>query len=76
MIKNFTVKSDRSVNICFYGLNRSLVSTISSINNHVFGSLASIGIEYKVYGFFSRVKEFSNESSGEFGAGLQDNERI
>lgn len=74
MIKNFTVTSDHSVNICFYGLNRSLASTIGSINNHVFGGLASIGIEYKVYGFFSRVKEFSNERSGEFGAGLQDNE--
>ena len=66
--------SDQSVNICFYGLNRSLASTIGSINNYVFGGLNSIGIKYRVYGVFSRVEEFSNQRSGEYGEGLQDNE--
>ena len=73
-LKIFIVTSDRSVNICFYGLNRSLASTISSINNYVFDGLSSLGIEYKVYGVFSRIEEFSNERSGEFGEGLQNNE--
>ena len=73
-LKIFIVSSDRSVNICFYGLNRSLASTISSINNYVFDGLSSLGIEYKVYGVFSRIEEFSNERSGEFGEGLQNNE--
>jgi len=63
-----------SVNICFYGLNRSLGTTIYSLNKSLFGGLSSIGVEFKAYGFFSRPEELANTRSGEFGVLPEDNE--
>ena len=63
-----------AVNICFYGLNRSLSSTIGSINGYLFDGLSSLGIDYKIYGTFSRVNEFANARSSESAASIQANE--
>ena len=63
-----------SINICFYGLNRSLSSTINSINKYIFDSLSSLGVTYQIYGVFSQVKEFSNDRSGEISVRVQNNE--
>ena len=62
-----------SINICFYGLNRSLSSTINSINKYIFDSLSSLGVTYQIYGVFSQVEEFSNDRSGEISARVQNN---
>ena len=63
-----------NINICFFGLNRSLSCTIDSLNKYVFKALAASGFEFRVYGCFSRVKAFTNSRSGESGAPIQDNE--
>ena len=65
---------DSSINICFYGLNRSLSSTIDSINKYIFDSLSSLGVSYHIYGVFSQVKDFSNDRSGESRLEIQNNE--
>ena len=63
-----------AVNICFYGLNRSLSFTIDSINKYLFEGLSSSGIECEVYGCFSQVKGFANSRSNELGSTIQHNE--
>ena len=63
-----------SVNVCFFGLNRSLSATIDSINNYLFDSLDELNIDYSIFGSFVRVDSFSNERSHEFDAKPQENE--
>ena len=63
-----------TVNICFYGLNRSLSFTIDSINKYLFDGLSSAEIECELYGCFSQVNSFTNSRSNESGAAIQHNE--
>ena len=65
---------DTNVNICFFGLNRSLSFTINSIDKYLFEGLALAGLEYKVYGCFSQVNSFTNSRSSESDASIQNNE--
>ena len=54
------------LNICFYGLNRSLSFTLPSINKHLFDTLKSNDIKYSVFGAFAKIDKFSNTRSNEF----------
>ena len=63
-----------AVNICFFGMNRSLSATVDSINKYLFDSLDNIGVDYSIFGAFVKVDSFSNERSQEFNAKLQSNE--
>ena len=68
-MKDFT-----SINICFFGVNRSLSVTIDSINKHIFGCLESCSVEYSVYGSFAKVDSYTNSRSNEFDAVPEINE--
>ena len=62
------------LNICFFGLNRSLSLTIDSINRYIFDSLESLDIKFATFGSFVRVDSFSNPRSDELNSIPQDNE--
>lgn len=64
----------KAVNICFFGINRSLSSTIESINKYLFDHLKDLSIGYSVYGAFNSVDVLSNERSGEVGLITEKNE--
>ena len=55
-----------AVNICFFGVNRSLTATIKSINQYIFDRLDQLSITYSVYGSFMKIDRFSNLRSNEF----------
>ena len=63
-----------SVNICFFGLNRSLGATIQSINKYLFGYLDRFSIKYSTYGSFMKIERFSNSWSDEFDQAPEQNE--
>ena len=63
-----------AVNICFFGLNRSLSYTISSIKEYIFQPLNQLGIVYSVYGAFVHVESFTNPRSNEFSVSPQNSE--
>ena len=54
-----------AVNICFFGVNRSLSATINSINKYLFDYLDQRSITYSVYGSFMKIDRFSNLRSNE-----------
>ncbi|MDA7436808.1 hypothetical protein N8654_03900, partial [Synechococcus sp. AH-601-B19] len=60
------MESFNSVNICFFGVNRSLTATIKSINQYLFDCLDECSIAYSVYGSFMKIDHFSNLRSNEF----------
>ena len=66
--------SHNSVNICFFGVNRSLTSTIHSINQYLFSCLDRCSITYSVYGSFMQIERFSNLRSNEFDQVPEQNE--
>ena len=66
--------SHKSVNICFFGVNRSLTSTIHSINQYLFSCLDRFSITYSVYGSFMQIERFSNLRSNEFDQVPEQNE--
>ena len=63
-----------SVNVCFFGVNRSLSSTIHSINQYLFSCLDRCSITYSVYGSFMKIDRFSNLRSNEFDLVPEQNE--
>ena len=63
-----------SVNICFFGLNRSLTSTIRSIENYLFKNLDNLSIEYNIYGAFNQIDQFSNDRTGEQDCSIENSE--
>jgi len=63
-----------AVNICFFGMNRSLSATVGSINKYLFDSLDDIDVDYSVFGAFVKVDSFSNERSHEFNVKPESNE--
>lgn len=63
-----------SVNICFFGLNRSLSVTIKSINQYLFGCLDRASVKYSVYGSFMKIDRFSNSRTDEFDQAPERNE--
>ena len=60
------MESFNSVNICFFGVNRSLTATIKSIKQYLFDCLDEYSIAYSVYGSFMKIDNFSNLRSNEF----------
>ena len=68
------MKDLASINICFFGVNRSLSATIDSINKYIFGCLESCSVEYSVYGSFAKVDSYTNARSNEFDAVPEINE--
>ena len=68
------MESHNSVNICFFGVNRSLSSTIHSINQYLFSCLEQCSITYSVYGSFMKIDRFSNLRSNEFDLVPEQNE--
>ena len=69
------MKDFASINICFFGVNRSLSATIDSINRYVFEYLESLSLDYSVYGSFAKVENYTNARSNEFDAVPEKNER-
>ena len=68
------MESHNSVNVCFFGVNRSLSSTIHSINQYLFSCLERCSITYSVYGSFMKIDRFSNLRSNEFDLVPEQNE--
>ena len=68
------VQHVKAVNICFFGINRALSSTIDSINKYLFDHLKDLSIDYSVYGAFNRFDILSNERSGEVELTTEKNE--
>ena len=68
------MESHNSVNVCFFGVNRSLSSTIHSINQYLFSCLDRCSITYSVYGSFMKIDRFSNLRSNEFDLVPEQNE--
>ena len=68
------MKGVASINICFFGINRSLSATIYSINRYILEYLESRSIEYSVYGSFSKVDSYTNSRSNEFDVVPETNE--
>ena len=66
-------QNNRPINICFYGLNRSLSITINSINKHLLEALKSNNIRYTIFGAFANIDNFSNTRSNEFNANTESN---
>ena len=69
------MKDFAPINICFFGVNRSLSATISSINRYIFECLESCSVDYSVYGSFVKVDSYTNARSSEFDAVPEINER-
>ena len=69
-------QNNRSINICFYGLNRSLSRTINSINKHLFEALKSNNVQYTIFGAFANIDNFSNTRSNEFNANAESNAEL
>ena len=63
------------VNICLYGLNRSLSLTINSIRNRLLAPLEGQGCEVSLFGAFCQTEKFSNTRSGESCLVPEKNER-
>ena len=68
------MSNHKSVNICFFGVNRSLTSTINSINQYLFSCLDRLSITYSVYGSFMKIERFSNLRTNEFDQVPEQNE--
>ena len=64
----------KSINICFFGVNRSLSRSIESINKYLFNYLDDHSYEYSVFGAFNKIDSFSNSRSGEYGLSLEQTE--
>ena len=69
------MKDFAPINICFFGVNRSLSATINSINRYIFEYLESCSVDYSVYGSFVKVDSYTNARSSEFDAVPEINER-
>ena len=64
-----------AVNICFFGLNRSLSSTIHSIKKYLLNPLEEQGCNISIFGAFCRVNQYSNTRSNEAGVAPEHNEQ-
>ena len=69
------MKDFAPINICFFGVNRSLSATINSINRYIFEYLENCSVDYSVYGSFVKVDSYTNARSSEFDAVPEINER-
>ena len=70
IVQNFT-----AANICFFGLNRSLSTTIHSIKKYLLNPLEEKGCNISIFGAFCRVNEYSNTRSGEAAVAPENNEQ-
>ena len=67
------VENTLAINICFFGLNRSLSYTIDSINRNLLEPLVNLGIDISTFGSFIKVDN-PNPRSNEINASPQNNE--